>query len=337
MAMDCNLWAIVLAAGEGVRLRELTTRPDGQCVPKQYCSLNGSPSLLRQALARAYALAGRNRTTAVVAESHRQWWQPDLAELPRSNVIVQPCNRGTACGLLLPLLTILGRDPDAVVLVLPSDHVVADEDVLARAAACAVREVQEGPDSGSLILLGVEPQWADQGYGWVVPGEPAELGSRAVVSFLEKPGREAIEGLMRRGALWNSFIFVARGLALLTLFESVMPWLVRLFRHTLVGGGGDGRRPSLEGLFEQLPTLDFSQSVLQQAPDRLRVLPVPPCGWSDVGTPERVADWVARGIPCPFDEAPAGSHAPPLDLAVAIGQRRGRDHVLETRAGTDPS
>jgi len=322
MALETELWAVVLAAGDGTRLRELTTGPDGDCVPKQFCSLDGGPTLLRRAVARGFSFAGRSRTTVVVARDHKRWWSPQLADLPQENLIVQPCNRGTACGLLLPLLTIIRRDPDATLIVLPSDHVVADEGVLAGAVERAYCAVKNGLDS-SLILLGVEPDRVDDGYGWVLPGDAAEAGSRTVVSFFEKPDDRAAEELMRRGALWNSFIFVAHAQALFALFAGVMPWLVRLFGYaTRPNPEAEAWIPPLDDLFISLPTYDFSQSFLQQAPEQLRVMAVPPCGWSDVGTPKRIDEWIARSQECPLPERPARLGEAPLDLAESLRTRQ---------------
>ena len=94
--MNTNTWALVLAAGEGSRLRSLTTMRSGVAVPKQFCSLQGGPSLLQEALQRAEAVAPRARICTIVAEQHRRWWEGPLWSLPAQNVIVQPDNRGTA-------------------------------------------------------------------------------------------------------------------------------------------------------------------------------------------------------------------------------------------------
>jgi len=81
-------------------------------VPKQFCSLRGGASLLDEALARGEAVTSRSRVLAVVAGCHRRWWEGALRSLPPDNVIVQPENKGTAAGLLLPLLHIVTRDPE---------------------------------------------------------------------------------------------------------------------------------------------------------------------------------------------------------------------------------
>ena len=106
-----NTWAIVLAAGDGTRLSSLTVNSRGECIPKQYCSLDGHGSLLKQALARASRVAAPGRVCAIVAEQHRPHWRGSPWPLPLGNVIVQPANRGTANGVLLALLCVLRRDP----------------------------------------------------------------------------------------------------------------------------------------------------------------------------------------------------------------------------------
>ncbi len=231
MEKQGNLWSIVLAGGEGSRLSQITGGFEGSAVPKQYCSVKGGPSLLRQALRRARAVAGPDRTAVVVAAEHRRWWSVELADLPSVNVVVQPCNRGTACGVLLPLMQVLARDPEATVVVLPSDHVVADEPTLIAAINAATEHIQLEPDR--LVLLGFEPEGPDTGLGWItrrsVEAQPVSPVSR----FVEKPPRSRAEELVREGALWNSFIFAMRAAELLALFEWALPWLTKMFKFAL--------------------------------------------------------------------------------------------------------
>jgi mannose-1-phosphate guanylyltransferase len=115
----------VLAAGEGSRLQALTTTASGIAIPKQFCTLGGDGSLLHDSLHRAGAVADSEHICAIVAEQHRRWWQTLQLGIPSANLISQPRNRGTANGILLPLLHIVHRDPQATLLVLPSDHYCA--------------------------------------------------------------------------------------------------------------------------------------------------------------------------------------------------------------------
>jgi mannose-1-phosphate guanylyltransferase len=290
-------------------LRELTADATGESVPKQFCSLNGGASLLEEALARAAAVAAPARTIVVVAAEHRRFWQGALAELPPENVIVQPRNRGTANGILLGVSAILARDADALVAVVPSDHYVEREDVLARALDRALAAV--GADrAASIGFLGIEPESADPELGYIVRGEPLGDGSCAVARFVEKPPRAAAAKLLRRRALWNSFILVARAAALVELIALRRPVEVTAFRDLWQQGASNARLPDdLERLYDELPEVDFSRGVVEGTTAALHVVPVPACGWSDLGTLQRVAECLARlGGRTPLQGAPLARH-----------------------------
>lgn len=276
-------WAIVLAAGEGTRLSELTTQR-GVATPKQYCSLRGGRSLLGDALARAARIAPRKRILVVVAEDHRRFWERDLADLPPENVVVQPRNKGTAAGILLPLSVVLERDRGARIACLPSDHFVAREYVIESALRLALESLDENEDG--LTLLGITPDAPEPGYGWIVPAASARL-LRPVERFVEKPGASEAAELFVAGALWNSFLFAARGQALLRCYEEHLPQLVREFQRAFAGTDA-GRAGRLAALYDALETRDFSRDVLQASAARLALEIVPPCGWTDLGTPARV-------------------------------------------------
>ncbi len=329
MEKQGNLWSIVLAGGDGSRLSRITGGFEGRAVPKQYCSVKGGPSLLRRALRRARAVAGPDHTTVVVAAEHRRWWSVELADLPSVNVVVQPCNRGTACGVLLPLMQVLGRDPDATVVVMPSDHVVADELTLLAAINTAAEHIQREPDR--LVLLGFEPEGPDTGLGWITRRSVEHLPVSPVSHFVEKPSQERAEELVREGALWNSFIFAMRAAELLALFQWALPWLTRMFDYALVDSSAGPLAARVSRLYERLPNVDFSRAVLQEAGADMRVIAVPPCGWTDVGTPEgivRCAEGCSRHAIA--EEPPPSASAAALDLAEAL-------RAYEERFGPDAS
>jgi len=284
---DC--WALLLAAGDGRRLLELTTTRKGLAVPKQFCSLGRGPSLLQDALRRAAAVTSWERICAVVAADHRKWWSEQLESLPDKNIFVQPRNRGTANGILFPLLNILKRDPDARILLLPSDHHVRDEDTLAESISVAV--ARSPPLAPEIVLLGLKPRNPDPELGYIVPGPDRGGGYREVEQFIEKPPPQLAGELIERGALWNAFIIAADAPALLKLFERRSPDIVAALSEIISAPANDsGREQRLFELYEGLPARDFSTHILPGHEPRLRVLPVPECGWSDLGTPRRVAE-----------------------------------------------
>lgn len=285
-------WALVLAGGNGCRLQALTTTASGVAIPKQFCSLGGEGSLLHDALRRARAVADPEQTCAIVAEHHRRWWQALDLGIPSSNLISQPRNRGTATGILLPLLHIVHRDREATVLVLPSDHYVRNEDVLADSLRLAMAELER--DRSRVILLGITPEEADPELGYIVAESDGRAGIGVVSEFVEKPNAATARALIARGGVWNSFIFAAGGQELVRAFEARCPDLVGEMRHIVTSPDSTVRRARLAQLYDRLPELDFARDVLQRSPELLRVMTVPPCGWSDLGTPKRVVETVNR-------------------------------------------
>ena len=283
-----STWALVLAAGEGSRLRALTTHR-GVAVPKQFCSLVGGPSLLEEAIRRAEAIVPRQRVCTIVAEHHRVWWEEALRFMPKRNVIVQPQNRGTAVGLLLPLLHIAQRDPQARVVILPSDHYVRDEAVLARSLRQAASRLTF--DTRNLWLLGISPEEADPELGYIVPGNRDEVGALHVAQFVEKPAATLARLMIERGGLWNAFILAGAVQAILRLFYQRYPQLLNDMRAAVqLDASSPDEAVAATDLYPRLPELDFSRHVLEGSESTLRVLPVPACGWSDLGTPRRVSE-----------------------------------------------
>jgi mannose-1-phosphate guanylyltransferase len=326
-----HLWAVILAAGEGKRVKDLTRDRRGLPAPKQYSLIDGGSTLLDATIERARRMTPPERIVAVVARQHRRWWATELAGLPTQNLIVQPENRGTAAGVLLPLLWVTGKDPEARLVFLPSDHGVASEETLHQAITEAVEST---PRSNSeMVLLGMRPEGPETGYGWIVPDPCGESRFRRIACFREKPDRAAAAALFKKGALLNSFIVIAGARFLLDLYETSLPELWRSFQPVF----DETRRGSwvwedLTSVYDSVPTLDFSRDLLEKSADSLWVHSVPACGWLDLGTPERLANHLnaqgqqpSDGLEQPITSCQTPSripHAPsqPLETAgTAIG------------------
>jgi mannose-1-phosphate guanylyltransferase len=274
-------WAVVLAGGEGSRLGDLLA------VPKQYWSPDGRQSLIALALGRAQRIAARSRILAVVAAHHQRWWSRELRNLSAGNVLVQPQNRGTAVGILLPLLSIYLRDPGATVVVLPSDHWVEDERTLHGALEQTLLGLDTYPQK--IVLLGMVPETCDPDYGWIVKTEPLAQSLYRVERFVEKPSADLAAELRSRGGLLNSFLVAGRVKTLLRLYAVSLPEVVRPFLQNFLRTGDVWQVDRIGKVYGSLSTWDFSQHLLEPSVEHLAVLPVPPCGWRDLGTPERLA------------------------------------------------
>jgi mannose-1-phosphate guanylyltransferase len=218
---------------------------------------------------------------------------------------VQPENRGTAHGILLPLMHIVARDPDAQVVVLPADHYLRDEATFANSLQAAAAFAAASRDS--IYLLGIEPDESDTELGYIVPTKRSEYGASFVSKFVEKPTLKAAHALRRQGALWNAFILAAPARKFIKLYE-------KRFAATTVDMAAlaqmDPSTPRsgwlMSGLYQRLASVDFSRDVLQGQEPMLRVLTVPNCGWTDLGTPRRVARALQYGPP-DFKPSPRSS------------------------------
>lgn len=282
-----EIWGIVLAAGDGKRLAGLTASADGVAAPKQFSALIDHRTLLGATLERMSRILPRRRIVVVVAEAHRRFWQRELADWPAENIVVQPDNRGTAAGILLPLLAVTGRDPMARVLVAPSDHYVADEDRWREAMAEALSALERPLER--IVLLGVEPERTDADLGWIVPRNPAVGTPLAVARFVEKPSAAEAETLRQAGGLWNSFVLAARAETLLALYVRREPRLLdALVAAVQPRRPHPDRAAALTAVYRDLQPRDFSRDMLAGSEDALVVLPVPACGWTDLGTPARL-------------------------------------------------
>jgi mannose-1-phosphate guanylyltransferase len=291
-----NIWAVILAGGDGQRLSALTRNANGVCTPKQYCSLNGGQSLLQLSLRRALAVTARKHIVTVVSEVHRRWWEREFLGSSYSPLIVEPCNRGTGFGVLLPLLLIARSDPDAGVIFIPSDHYVEHEDLLAEFLRHAT--APETLESDKLTLLGITPNAPDTGFGYLFPAPDSGIGMRPVHRFIEKPDEAIAIELFRANSVWNSGIIAGRISQFLALYSHHTRQMVSGLT-AIVEAWPDSRFPPAElaSFYGRHLALDFSRDVLQKCPDNLQFLTVPPCGWNDVGTPVRLAQALRTARP----------------------------------------
>jgi mannose-1-phosphate guanylyltransferase len=294
--MAQHLWGIILAGGDGRRLQPFIRDRLGSDRPKQYCPLIGDSSMLRQTISRAERVIPAERLLTVVNRSHLPFACEELWDREPETVIVQPCNRETGPGILLPLLHIHRRDPWAVVALLPSDHFVQEEELFMAAVETAAAFVTRGPRS--LVLLGVEAERPEVEYGWIKTGAVVgqERGEELyeVESFWEKPAPEQAQVLYRKGWLWNTMVLVSRAAALLALFQALTPRLMAQFGQIMQVLGSPHEADVVEGVYATLPAVNFSQAILARSPALLAVLPVRGVYWSDWGSAEQIQLDLAR-------------------------------------------
>lgn len=285
-----NEWAVILAGGDGTRLKSLTRQIAGDERPKQFCQILGVETLIEQTRRRVALEFARQRTLFVLNRSHEAFYGPLLSAESAANLLAQPCNRGTAPAILYSLGKIARRNPGAIAAFFPSDHYVSDDKQFMAQMRSALDFASQRRDL--VILLGIEPEHPEVEYGWIEPAAPISTKGAipvfAVRRFWEKPHQELAKLLQRRGCLWNSFVMVSAVQTLLEMIDRALPELSRGFAalREHVDTGREAKAVRL--LYESLGEINFSREVLAVRPEQLAVAPVTGVRWNDLGEPRRV-------------------------------------------------
>jgi len=289
---------VVLAGGDGVRLRPLTQFICGDDRPKQFCPLYEGVTLLKRTRARAERIVPPGQILFSLTRSHEEFYANALADCP-SQRVVQPCNRGTAAAILSAMLLIARKDQNATVAVFPSDHHYSDDSVFADAVENAFLLLRWEPDS--IVVLGARPDGPEVDYGWMEPVSPvlAQPDSFRVRAFHEKPPRALARLLFEQGALWNTFVMVGKVLAFLEMICSAIPGVLASFQQypAQCTAGKEVRIP--DPLYARIPFADFSRQVLSLAIRRSIVQRLETVSWSDLGDCDRAVQTLSRCYPRP--------------------------------------
>ena len=290
------MWCLILAGGDGTRLKPLTTQIAGDTRPKQFCPILDGDTLLDVTRQRVDQIARFDQQVIVVSRPHEPYYRYLASELAPGRLVVQPANRGTALGILYPLLRIQELAGDVPLAICPSDHYVGDDHAFMTYVERAGEVVRERPEL--VVLLGIEAQRPESEYGWIEPAEaPLSIDGEpafAIRRFWEKPPQRLAEALLARGALWNSFVMVGHTRAFLNLFRSAMPGLLAAVEPVRAALGKPEEAAEVERLYRVLPELNFSDRVLSVAVERLATVRVKGVDWSDWGNVDRVLKTLAR-------------------------------------------
>jgi mannose-1-phosphate guanylyltransferase len=286
-----HLWSIVLAGGNGERISAFIKRWMGQPIPKQYCAFVGKRSMLQHTLARADSLGRREHQLIVVAGSHQHEAESQLADRPSGTIIVQPANRDTLPGVLLPLARIHACDPNATIVIYPSDHFIYPEKDFIEVIASAVQAAEDLPDT--LVIVGVPANRNELEYGWISPGleiwRTAENSVHSVKEFIEKPVLAKAVEMQESGGVWNTLIIAAKAHTLWQLSLKYCPEIMRHFTR-FKNAAASHRSAILDAIYAVMPSRNFSRDLLTPAASRIGVMLMERVLWSDWGCEERIID-----------------------------------------------
>ena len=267
---------VLLCGGVGSRLWPVSR----EARPKQYLNLIGEQSMLQQTLGR---LDGLPVATPMVVcnEQHRFLVAEQLRQLDieSPSIVLEPAGRNTAPAIAIAAIDALAKDPEAVLLVLPADHHIADVGALQSAVTQALNVV----DEGRLITFGLIPNRPETGYGYIRCGKELSGSISDLAEFVEKPDAATAEAYLESGDyVWNSGMFMFRADAYCEALATHQPEMLKICREAMAAASTDMDfvRPDPE-LFASCPSDSIDYAVMEKT-DRGAIVSLD-CGWSDIG------------------------------------------------------
>jgi mannose-1-phosphate guanylyltransferase/mannose-6-phosphate isomerase len=330
---------VLICGGSGTRLWPLSR----EAYPKQFLQVAGELTLLQQAAKRVDG-PGFAAPLVIASNEHRFIIDEQLRSIGAapSTLILEPFGRGTAPAAAVAALHARERDPDAILLIMPADHLVDDPGALLAAVQAGLPAAR----SGRIVLFGIEPTEPAVGYGYIRRGHAVGDRAFSVSEFAEKPDRPTAERYLADGYLWNSGIFMVSARILFGEIEKYEPAVAHAARAALVAGERDLEFLRLDAhAFAGSPSISLDHAVMERT-DKAAVVPVL-CGWSDLGAWSALRD---IEVPDPDGNVVVGDavsenarncylrSAGPLIAAVGVDDLivvATDDAVLVTRSGHD--
>lgn len=281
-----GLYATILAGGSGTRFWPKSRTH----FPKQFLVLHGHDSLLQHTLKRVASLIAPDHSYVVTAAHLREQSLQQLPELPPDNILSEPLGRNTAAAIGLAAQHLLHVDPEAIMVVLPADHVIPDSTAFCASVQYAAAVAQQ---ESMLMTLGVRPTFPATGYGYIKIGAPlpgaAGAAAHAATRFIEKPPAQVAQQFVVAGDyVWNCGIFVWRAATIAEELQTYLPALWQGLTTYYNAWRAQASPASLRQQYASLPSLSIDHGVLEHS-TRVGVLPVT-WGWSDVGSWRSLAD-----------------------------------------------
>lgn len=274
------LHAVIMAGGSGTRFWPLSRT----ATPKQLLNLVGDETMIQQTSLRCDGLIDHKNRWVVTNHQQAKATRQQLGSLNPDQVLIEPAARNTAPCVALAAAHLLANDSDAVMLVMPADHVISTKQEFQQGIASALELVDSKPEL--LSLFGVIPNFPSTGFGYIERSEPMPISQGQafdVKSFREKPSREIAEGYLRAGTFfWNCGIFLWKAQAILEALRTFEPDLMFHIDKIAKTIGTDQYQQVLEEEFPQCPSISIDYAVLERAKS-IAVIEAP-FQWDDLGS-----------------------------------------------------
>ncbi len=276
------LHAVIMAGGSGTRFWPLSR----QALPKQFLTLSGERSLIQSAFDRCQPNIPGERFWVVTNASMISTTISHLPGVPSSHLLAEPCARNTAPCVGLAAMLLAAEDPDAIMLVMPADHIIAPIEKFQAAVQAAVDVVEEDPER--LVLFGVPPTSPATGFGYIERQKELKPGVFEVASFREKPDQKTAEEYIRQGTFyWNCGIFVWKAQTILDELEKHQPDISKQLNRLCEVISTPDWDDTLADTFPHMPSISIDYAVLEQS-SKIAMVEAP-FDWDDVGSWEAMS------------------------------------------------
>ncbi|UHA71650.1 mannose-1-phosphate guanylyltransferase [Paenibacillus sp. 481] len=275
-----DVTAVIMAGGKGERFWPKSRTN----LPKQFLNISGSKSMIQQCVSRLQKYIDIEKIFVVTNKLYAELIKAQIPALPSDNIIIEPIGRNTAPCVGLASIIIEEKFPNSTMVVLPSDHIIKDEDEFLNILKTAVEVSQDGQ---SLVTLGIQPTYPETGYGYIESSDDIVavngLNVHKVEQFVEKPDLEKATAYIEAGNYyWNSGIFVWRTDVIRGYIKEHMPQVHDILETMKASFKNNDRNVVVSTEFPKMP----DQSVDYGIMEKVKHIYVIPCvfGWDDVGS-----------------------------------------------------
>jgi mannose-1-phosphate guanylyltransferase len=278
-----NFYPVILAGGRGTRFWPLSRKR----MAKQLLPLNSKKSMIQETVERLLPLAKPEQFWIITNGDLRGAISKQLKKLEKKQIVAEPLGRNTAPAIGLAAFLLAKRDPNAVIGMFPSDHVISNEK---RFRADIARAAEIAAQGANIVVIGIKPTRAETGYGYIEAGKESQKGGLQVRRFLEKPNAEVAEQFVQAGNFfWNSGMFVWSARTLADALSEHLPKTAPLLEKIAASYGTRKFEKTFARLYPQCENISIDYAVLEprsaKGEGKSGIYCIPAgFGWNDLGS-----------------------------------------------------